>query len=87
MSTIVTSKEDRTLSRLLSHMATVRERWREVNWMKEALMEDDSLKFLEVWMDLDQATQIKLWAAPKYGGVWTTREREKIRQWESEVRR
>jgi recombination protein RecT len=86
MSTVVTSKEDQTLARLLSHMAAVRAEWESVVWMKQALKDDDSLAFLEVWMDLSHDLQIKLWQAPSKGGIWTTREREKIREWESEVR-
>lgn len=85
MSTIATNKEDQTLARLLSHMAVVRAEWANVVWLKQALLDDDSLAFLEVWMDLGHDLQTKLWQAPSRGGIWTTREREKIREWERTV--
>lgn len=87
MSTIVNSKEDQTLARLLSHMAVVRAEWESVAWMKRALKDDDSLAFLEVWMDLGHDLQRRLWHAPSKGGIWTTQERKKIREWETSIGR
>ena len=82
------AKEDLTLARLLSHMKAVRERWASVVYMKESLRLDDDLMFLEAWHELDKETQIALWHAPKYGGVWTTIERTQMRKmWGMEMQR
>ncbi len=70
--------------RLLRHMAAVRDNWESVNWIKTGLAHDDSGMVREAWGELDTETQIALWVAPKYGGVWTTEEREKIRGMGSE---
>ena len=78
MSTTV--KEDQTLARLLKHMQAVRDNWPSVVYMKDGLARDDPYTFLEAWEEMDRDTQIALWAAPKYGGVWTTAERKLMRE-------
>lgn len=81
MSLVLSSKEDAVLSRLLAHMQAVREHWATVVYLKEALRLDDSLMFREAWDELGHDVQRKLWTAPKYGGVWETAERAKMREW------
>lgn len=54
--------------------------------MKEALAEDDALKFAEAWKELDKDTQIALWVAPKKGGIWTTKERAQMREYSNQLR-
>lgn len=80
-----TSKEAKTLSRLLSHMAAVRENWVTVVYIKEALAEGDALKCAEAWLELDYMTRVRLWVAPLYGGVWTTSERKMIDEWTNQL--
>ena len=81
----LTAKEEQTLSRLLSHMAAVREHWSTVVYIKEALRDGDALKCVEAWTELDYETRKRLWVAPLNGGVWTTKERKLIREWEAQV--
>lgn len=80
MSTTVSNKEDATLSRLLSHMKAVREHWPHVVEIKRALSTDDGCYFNQLWDELSKEAQIALYISPTGGGLWTTREREKMRK-------
>ena len=68
--------------RLLRHMAAVRDNWDSVVWIKQGLRDGDLGMASEAWGELDNQTKIALWVAPKFGGVWTTREREMMREME-----
>ena len=81
MSLVLSTKEDATLARLLSHMEVVRARWASIVYMKDALAEEDSLKFKEAWDELPREEQIALWVAPSKGAVWTTNERKRMREY------
>ena len=81
MSLVLSTKEDAILTRLLAHSAAVRANWASVVYMKEALRLEDSLMFREAWDELDKDTQIALWVAPSRGGVWTTDERKRMREY------
>lgn len=80
MSTTVANKEDLALARLMQHTAAVRKHWPSVVYCKTALAGEDKWSFLEAWQELPRAAQIALWMAPKYGGIWTTAERGKMRE-------
>ena len=73
------SLNDSQQRRLLRHMAAVREHWASVNWIKEGLRDNDLPKAAEAWLELPRDVQIALWVAPRFGGIWTTRERETMR--------
>lgn len=77
------AKEDRELIRLRSHLAAVRENWKTVAYLKEALEKDDKFMFLDEWVALGHQVQVALWVAPSKGGIFTTSERTKIREWEA----
>lgn len=79
MSLVLSTKEDATLARLLAHSQAVRDNWHSVVYMKEALAEEDSLKFREAWDELSREDQVALWVAPSRGGIWTTAERTQMR--------
>lgn len=77
------------LARLLVHMRAVRDHWPTIVYLKEALMRDDSLMFMEAWLDFGcgddreklHAIHQALYVAPTKGGIWTTAERAKMREW------
>lgn len=50
-----------------------------VLWIKQALAEDRDHDAHDLWDSLDEPTQQTLWMAPKYGGIFTTRERKQLR--------
>jgi hypothetical protein len=74
-------KEEGQLARLLSHMKAVREHWHSFVYMKSALEKKDSLMFREAWEELSTETQHALWVAPTKGGLFTTKERELMREY------
>lgn len=76
-----TAKEDLALARLMQHTEAVRTHWISVVYCKTALADEDKWSFLEAWQELPRKAQIALWMAPKYGGIWTTAERNKMREY------
>ena len=74
----------------VAHSGAVRDHWKSVVWMKDALERDDGWSFMEVWNSLNddiekrRAIQSALWHAPTKGGVWTTAERTRMREWMNE---
>lgn len=78
-------REESNHSRLLAHMQAVREFWRTICAIKEALESDDLHYFIQLWGEVPKDAQIALWRAPtnrgkENGGIWTTQERAKMRQ-------
>ena len=76
----LTAQEDRTLARLVTHMAAVRDNWLSVAAIKAGLASGDDFQVIEAWQELDDAVRVALWVAPRYGGVLTTAERAKLRE-------
>ena len=68
-------------ARYLAHSAAVRDYWHSIVWLKAALDRDDEWAFKEVWQELGHEIQSVLWHAPTKGGIWTTPERTKMREW------
>lgn len=89
----LTARIDPDLLRLRRHTKAVREHWREVVYLKDALAREDGLAFLEVWLDLGgddldarHAIQTALYScSTTNGGIWTVAERRLIKQYEAEA--
>lgn len=86
MGTRLTNSEDVLLVRQLRHMKALREHWDSVAYMKQALKDGDGLKFAEAWSELDNATKTALWIATDKGGIWTTDERKRMREYSNQLR-
>jgi recombination protein RecT len=82
MSLVASNKEDAIMARLLAHMQAVRDHWHSIVWLKDALDRDDEWAFKEVWEELGHEVHKCLWVAPSKGGIWTTAERKKMREWQ-----
>lgn len=80
MSLVVADKQDAELSRLLAHMAAVRDNWPSIVWCKDALAKDEKWAFLEVWQEMSHETHRALWVATTKGGIWTVEERKRMRE-------
>lgn len=49
--------------------------------IKAAIAADDDLYGAQLWQELTHEEQIALWVAPTKGGIFTTHERKRIRDW------
>jgi hypothetical protein len=47
--------------------------------IKRSVSEEDYEYALGLWEDLDEVEQTALWVAPRYGGIFTTEERKRLR--------
>ena len=56
--------------------SVARDKWYEVNIIKDAIANDEPEIVLANWNDLSVEDQEALWVAPKFGGVFTTIERK-----------
>lgn len=64
----------------IEYMALVREHWDTVAFMKDHLAENKIDAAREAFKELDAEVQQRLWRAPSKGGVFTTLERDKLKQ-------
>jgi len=48
--------------------------------IKQALAGDGDMDARALWNELDDMEQSILWVAPKYGGIFTTDERKRLRR-------
>ena len=62
------------------YMALVREYWKAISELKDALGDEDFHKAAEVALDVPQQDMIALWKAPTKGGIFTTQERAQMKQ-------
>jgi len=74
----------------IEYMALVREHWDLINEVKTFLIPDETGKpnieaAREALAELDDKTKIALWRAPTKGGVFTTKERDMLKQPEKYV--
>ena len=62
------------------YMALVREYWRAISGLKDALGDEDFHAAAEWAIDVPQQDMIALWKAPTKGGIFTTQERAQMKQ-------
>ncbi len=65
--------------RLLRHMRYVRDNLESILEIKKAFDGDDKHYARQLWAELDDETQIGLWVAITYGGIFTTKERSALK--------
>ena len=74
-------KEQKELARLLNHMQAVREFFWTVVEIKNAIEQEDLFYAAQLWLEVPQEKQLILYGqSTKSGGIWTTKERAKIRE-------
>ena len=69
----------------MRHTKAVREHWSSVAYIKQALAAEDAFAVAEAWQELDHDTQRALWVSTRDGGIWTTKERQQIRDYEGQL--
>lgn len=74
------AKEDRDMDRVLRSMSLVRVNLESILEIKQAIENDDYVYGSQVWFDFNEYERNTLFLAPSKGGVFTTKEREAIRQ-------
>jgi len=64
----------------IDYMALVREHWDTIEFVKTQLATNEVDAAREAFKELEKETQMALWKAPTKGGVFTTLERDKLKQ-------
>lgn len=64
----------------IEYMALVREHWETIAYMKEHLAQNKIDAAREAYKELEPEHQSGLWRAPSKGGIFTTEERDKLKQ-------
>jgi len=67
------------IARLLKHNECLRNILPSVYEIKKCLAGKDQLSAKEAWLELDEYEQHDIWIAPSKGGIFTTKEREIIK--------
>ncbi len=76
----VTSKAPPPDEKVMNHQMAVRQHLASVLQIQEALAVDDYEIAVQAMVELDRDTQIALWSlAPTKGGIFTTKERDKMK--------
>ncbi len=77
---IETSLSNDQINRLIEHNATLRDVYCSVFHIKGSIAEGDLEMAKEAWSELSEEEQNSLYVAPKFGGIFTTKERGIIKK-------